>query len=298
MGPAFDQYFRNAALLVMDDPASGSTLLDIGRVFSDPAFRTMKLDRCKNPLVISFWKGIALQAQGEQGLENYGPYVTSKIDGFVSNEIMRPIIAQQQSSFDFRSLMDNKKILLVNLAKGRIGDLNANLLGLIIVGKFLIAALSRVDSIGKTLPTFYLHIDEFQNFTTPSIATILSEARKYKLSLTVAHQFIAQLTDPIRDAVFGNVGSLCAFRVGADDAEKLVKQFEPTFTANDLMNVDNLNAYVRLLINGRPEKPFSIETIAFLPGNIHAIDRLKELSYLKYGRERAEIEADIVARYR
>jgi len=298
MGPAFDQYFRNASLLVMDDPSTGSTLLDIGRVFSDPAFRTMKLERCKNPIVVSFWKGIALQAQGEQGVENYGPYVTSKIDGFVSNEIMRPIIAQQESSFDFRSIMDNKKILLVNLSKGRIGDLNANLLGLIIVGKFLIAALSRADSIGKVLPTFYLHIDEFQNFTTPSIATILSEARKYKLSLTVAHQFIAQLTEPIRDAVFGNVGSICSFRVGADDAALLVKQFEPVFTAPDLMNIDNQNAYVRLLINGRPEKPFNIATLPFKPGTIQTIDRIKELSYLKYGRERSTVEAAIAKRYR
>lgn len=298
MGPAFEQYFRNAALLVMDDPASGSTLLDISRVFSDPAFRTLKLSRCKNPVVSSFWKGIALQAGGEQSLENYGPYVTNKFDVFVSNEIMRPIIAQQHSSFDFRSIMDNKKILLVNLAKGRIGEMNANLLGLVIVGKFLIAALSRADAGGKELPPFYLHIDEFQNFTTPSIATILSEARKYKLSLTIAHQFIAQLTEEIRNAVFGNVGSLCAFRVGADDAEKLAKQFEPTFSTHDLMAIDNRHAYVRLLVHGRPEKPFTITTAPFMPGNVGAIDQLKELSYRKYGRERALVEEEIAARYR
>jgi hypothetical protein len=300
MGPAFEQYFRNAALLVMDDPSTGSTLLDISRIFSDTAFRTMKLSRCKNPTVLAFWNGIALQAGGEQSIENYGPYVTSKFDVFTSNEIMRPIIAQQESAFNFRSLMDNKKILLVNLAKGRIGDINANLLGLIIVGKFLIAALSRADSAGVpgvVLSPYYLHIDEFQNFTTPSIASILSEARKYKLSLTVAHQFIAQLTDEIRDAVFGNVGSLCAFRVGADDAETLAKQFAPVFTAQDLMNVDNRNAYVRLLIHGRPEKPFSIETEAFMPGTVQTIDHLKEMSYLKYGRERAEVEKEIAARY-
>ncbi len=298
MGPAFEQYFRNASLLVMDDPASGSTLLDIGRIFSDPAFRNLKLSRCKNPIVVAFWRGIAMQASGEQGLENYGPYVTSKFDIFTANDFMRPIIAQQESSFDFRQIMDDRKILLVNLAKGRIGELNANLLGLIIVGKFLIAALSRVDSIGKTLPTYYLHIDEFQNFTTNSIATILSEARKYKLSLTVAHQFTAQLTEEIRDAVFGNVGSLCAFRVGAEDGELLEKQFAPVFTARDLMNVDNRNAYVRLLLSGRPEKPFSIETVPFVPGPHDAIDKLRELSYLKYGRNLAEIEAEVNARYR
>jgi hypothetical protein len=297
MGPAFEQYFRNAALLVMDDPESGNTLLDISRIFADPSYRTLKLSRCKNPIVVQFWRGIAMQAGGEQSLENFGPYITSKFDVFTSNDFLRPIIAQQESSFDFRQIMDQKKILLVNLAKGRIGEMNANLLGLIIVGKFLIAALSRTDSLGKNLPPFYLHIDEFQNFTTNSIATIMSEARKYKLSLTVAHQFIAQLNDEIRDAVFGNVGSLCAFRVGAEDGEALEKQFGPTFTARDLMNIDNRNAYVRLLINGRPEKPFSLETLPFKPGSVETIDRLREVSYLKYGRDRAQVEADIMARY-
>lgn len=297
MGPAFEQYFRNAALLVMEDPESGSTLLDIGRIFSDPNFRELKLSRCRNPIVVQFWRGIALAASGEQGLENYGPYVTNKFDVFTSNEIMRPIIAQQQSAFDFRSLMDNRKILLVNLAKGRIGELNANLLGLIIVGKFLIAALSRADSFGKELPPFYLHIDEFQNFTTPSIATIFSEARKYKLSLTVAHQFIAQLTDEIRDAVFGNVGSLCAFRVGPEDAKTLAPFFAPTIHEPDLMGIDNRNALVRLLLRNKPEKPFSIETVAFMPGTLETVDHLRQMSYAKYGRDRAEVEAEILARY-
>lgn len=298
MGPAFEQYFRNAALLTMEDPSSGSTLLDIGRIFSDPAFRELKLSRATNPVVVQFWRGIAMQASGEQGIENYGPYVTNKFDVFTSNEIMRPIIAQQTSSFDFRDIMDNRKILLVNLAKGRIGELNANLLGLIIVGKFLIAALSRSDSFGKELSPFYLHIDEFQNFTTPSIATILSEARKYKLSLTVAHQFIAQLTDEIRDAVFGNVGSLCAFRVGPEDAKVLAPFFAPGATEADIIGIDNRQALVRLLLRSRPEKPFSIETIAFEAGSAEVVDRLRQKSYSTYGRNRAEVEAAVSARYR
>ena len=293
MGPAFEQYFRNSALLVMDDPASGNTLLDISRVFADENFRARKLAACKNPIVKQFWEGIALKTSGEQGVENYGPYVTNKFDVFTTNDFVRPMIAQQKSAFNFRDLMDNRKILLVNLAKGRIGDINANLLGLIIVGKFLIAALSRSDSVGKDLPTFYLHVDEFQNFATPSISTILSEARKYKLSLTMAHQFIAQLTDEIKDAVFGNVGSLCAFRVGADDGEFLQKQFAPTFTAADLMNVDNRNAYVKLLINGKPSQPFNIETLPFQAGTQEYIEQMQALSALRYGRPRAEIEAEI-----
>ncbi len=295
MGPAFEQYFRNAALLVMESPELGNTLLDIARVFSDDDFRARKLAACKNPIITRFWSDIATKATGEQGLENYAPYVTNKFDAFTTNEIIRPIIAQQKSAFNFRDLMDNRKILLVNLAKGRIGELNANLLGLVIVGKFLIAALSRADSVGEDLPPFYLHIDEFQNFTTPSIATIFSEARKYKLSLTVAHQFIAQLTEPIRDAVFGNVGSICAFRVGTTDAEFLEKQFAPTFKANDLMNIDNRNAYVKLLVNGRPAQPFNIETLPFAKGTVEDVGRMKQLSFTKYGRPRAEIEAEIAS---
>ena len=293
MGPAFLQYFRNAALLVMEAPELGNTLVDIGRIFSDDVFRAKKLAACRNPVVLQFWKGIAEKATGEQGLTEYAPYVTSKFDSFTSNEIVRPIIAQQKSAFNFRDLMDNRKILLVNLAKGRIGDLNANLLGLIIVGKFLIAALSRADSFGKDLPPFYLHIDEFQNFATPSIATILSEARKYKLSLTVAHQFIAQLTDEIKEAVFGNVGSLSAFRVGADDAEFLEKQFTPVFNAADLIRVDNFNAHLKLLIGGKPAQPFNIETLPFESGSKENIAKMQELSYLKYGRPRAEVELEV-----
>lgn len=295
MGPAFEQYFRNAALLVMEDPASGNTLLDIARIFSDSEFRARKLAACRNPIVARFWQDIAMKASGDQGLENYAPYVTNKFDAFTTNEIVRPIIAQQKSSFNFRELMDTRKILLVNLAKGRIGDINANLLGLVIVGKFLIAALSRADSAGADLPPFYLHIDEFQNFTTPSIATIFSEARKYKLSLTVAHQFIAQLTEEIRDAVFGNVGSLCAFRVGASDAEFLEKQFAPTFKAADLMNIDNRNAYIKLLVNGKPATPFNIETLPFAAGDSSSVAQMQELSALRYGRPRSEIEGEIAS---
>lgn len=293
MGPAFEQYFRNAALLVMDDPASGNTLLDISRVFADAEFRARKLAACKNPVVARFWTDIAAQATGDQALANYAPYVTNKFDAFTTNEIVRPIIAQQHSAFNFRDLMDNRKILLVNLAKGRIGELNANLLGLVIVGKFLIAALSRADSFGKELPPFYLHIDEFQNFATPSIASIFSEARKYKLSLTVAHQFISQLTDEIRNAVFGNVGSIAAFRIGAADAETLEKQFAPTFSAQDLIRIDNFNAHLKLLVDGKPAMPFNIETLPFKKGNTELVAKMQQLSALKYGRPRAEIEKEI-----
>lgn len=297
MGPAFEQYFRNSALLVMEDPDSGNTLLDISRIFADPDFRARKLAACKNPIIKQFWEGIAAKTSGEQGLENYGPYVTNKFDIFTTNDFVRPMIAQQYSAFNFRELMDTKKILLVNLAKGRIGDLNANLLGLVIVGKFLIAALSRADAVGKELPPFYLHIDEFQNFITPSIATIFSEARKYKLSLTVAHQFIAQLTPEIKDSVFGNVGTLCAFRVGADDGEYLEKQLAPVFGAADMVRVDNYQAHLKLLVGGKPSQPFNIETLPFESGNMAHSTQLQEMSALRYGRPREDVEAEIAERF-
>ena len=298
-GPMFEQYFRNATMLVMDNPETGNTLLDVSRVLADARFRALKLSRCKNPLIVQFWQDIASKAGGESSLANIVPYITNKFDIFLSNEIMRPIVAQEKSAFNFRDVMDNKKILLINLSKGRLGDINANLLGLIIVGKILMAALSRVDTLGKgDLAPFYLYIDEFQNVTTDSIATILSEARKYKLSLTIAHQFIAQLDESIRDAVFGNVGSMAVYRVGTEDAEFFEKQFAPTFSAADIMNIDNYNAYVRVLVKGQPVKPFNIQAMAPPEGGYGIGEKIKELSYLRYGRDRAEVEEEIMQKYR
>jgi hypothetical protein len=299
MGPAFEQYFRNATMLVIEDPATGNTLLDVSRVLADANFRRLKLSRCQNPIIVQFWREIAEKAGGEASLANIVPYITNKFDVFLANEIMRPIVAQEHSAFNFREVMDERKILLVNLSKGRLGDVNANLIGLIIVGKILMAALSRVDVVGKqTPPPFYLYIDEFQNITTDSISTILSEARKYKLSLTIAHQFIAQLEDTIRDAVFGNVGSLGVFRVGTEDAEFLEKQFQPVFSATDIIKIDNRNAYMKMLADGRPVKPFNMETLAPASPRVDLAEKIKELSYLRFGRDRAEVTEEIMRKYR
>lgn len=298
MGPMFEQYFRNATMLVIEDPETGSTLLDVSRVMSNKAYRDLKISRCKNPIVVQFWTEVAEKAGGEASLANIVPYITSKFDVFLANDIMRPIIAQEKSSFNFREIMDGKKILLVNLSKGRLGDINANLIGLILVGKILMAALSRVDALGADLPPFYLYIDEFQNITTDSIATILSEARKYKLSLNIAHQFIAQLEEDIRDAVFGNVGSICAFRVGQDDAEYLEKQFTPVFSAQDLASIDNFNAYIKILVNGRPAEPFDIRLMPREAGDVSQVEQIKELSSLTYGRDRGEVEAAVMGKYK
>lgn len=295
-GPAFEQYFRNSALLVMDHPESGSTLLEIARVMQDKSFRDMKLSHCTNPLVKQFWAS-AERTSGDQGLANYVPYITNKFDGFLSNDIMRPIVAQQKSSFNFRDIMDSKKILLVNLSKGRLGEINTRLIGLILVGKILMAALSRVDSFGKDLPPFYLYMDEFQNITTDSISMILSEARKYKLSLNIAHQLIAQLDEGIKTSVFGNVGSMAVFRVGPDDAEYLAKQFEPTFSAKEMMNIENANAYLKMLVRGSPSRPFSLKVAPPIIGDLEVADLLKELSSLKFGSDRKTVEEDIKTRF-
>ncbi|MFM7088690.1 MAG: type IV secretory system conjugative DNA transfer family protein [Candidatus Paceibacterota bacterium] len=298
-GAMFEQYFRNSAFLVMEDPESGSTLLEITRVLADKKFRDMKLARCKNPIIKQFWIA-AEETTGDQSLANFVPYISSKFDNFISNDIMRPVVLQQNSTFDFRKIMDEKKILLVNLSKGRLGDINANLIGLVLVGKIQMAALSRVDMFGQKMNDFFLYIDEFQNVTTDSIASILSEARKYRLSLNVAHQYISQLDEKIKNAVFGNVGSMAIYRISPEDAKFVEPKFTPMFNSTDITKLDNFNSYVNMLVRGTPVKPFSMTshwTLLGEKGNKDIIEPLKELSYMKFGRPREEVEAEIMARY-
>ena len=298
LGPMFETYFRNATLLVMEDPSSGNTLLEIERVMAEKSFRDLKLSRSKNPVINAFWRDVAEKAGGEAAIANMVPYITSKFDTFLTNEYMRPILLQERSSIKFKEIIDGGKILLVNLSKGRIGETNASLLGLIIVGKLLMAALSRVSVAEEERRDFYLYLDEFQNVTTPSIATILSEARKYRLDLILAHQFIGQLSEEIKRAVFGNVGSIASFRIGADDAEFVQKQFEPVFSAHDLMNIENFNAYLKLLVRGETARPFNIRIMPPRAGDSSRAQAAKELSKLKYGRPREEIEAEISEKYK
>jgi len=292
-GPMFEQYMRNAMLLVMEDTETGSTLLEIPRVLADEQFRRLKLSKCSNPIVKNFWIKEAEKAGGEAALANVVPYITSKLTQFISNDMMRPIISQQESTIDFRKAMDEKKILLINLSKGKIGEINSYLLGMIIVGKILMAALSRVDIPEKDRKDFYFYIDEFQNVTTDSISQILSEARKYRLDLVIAHQFIGQLSEDISKAVFGNVGSLAAFRVGPEDAEFLEKQFEPVFRANDLVNVDNYQCFVKLLLNNESTKPFNISTYPPTEGSRDQAELIKQYSSLRYGRDAKLVEEEI-----
>jgi len=295
-GPIFEQYMRNALLLIMEDPESGSTMVEIPRVLSDVEFRKYKLSKCKNIVVKNFWEKEAEKAGGEAALANMVPYITSKMNVFIANDLVRPIIAQQKSAFNLREIMDGGKILIINLSKGRLGDMNSYLLGMILVGKILIAAFSRADVPEEKRKDFYLYIDEFHNVTTQTITKALAEARKYRLSLTFGHQFIGQLDEETKKAIFGNVGSMLVFRVGPDDAKYLITEFAPVFDEEDLVNIDNYNAALRLLIKGETSQPFNIATYPPSQGNPKVADLIKEYCRAKYGKDRAKVEEELYAR--
>jgi len=301
-GPIFEQYIRNAMLLIMDDPTTGSTLMEIPKVLADAEFRKMKLDACKDHTVVEFWKKEAEKAGGDAALANVVPYITSKLTTFISNDTMRPIIGQQKSSFNLRDIMDNQKILLVDLSKGQIGEINSFLIGLVLIGKILMASLSRTDLPTEKRKDFYLYIDEFQNFTTDSISSILSEARKYGLNLIIAHQYIGQLVNKgdtaIKDAVFGNVGTWTTFKIGTEDAEVLEKEFSPTFNQYDMINIEKGTAYMKLLVDNTATRPFSMRTTWPVLGTVRegVGQKIKTLSRFKYGRDRSIIEAEIKRR--
>ena len=301
-GPIFEQYIRNAMLLIMSHPESGSTLMEIPKVLADADFRKMKLEKCPDPTVVDFWRKEAEKAGGDAALANVVPYVTSKLTSFISNDTMRPIIGQQKSSFNLRDIMDKRKILLVDLSKGQVGEMNAFLLGMILVGKILMSALSRTDIPAEERRDFYLYIDEFQNFTTDSICSILSEARKYSLNLIMAHQYLGQLVKgqdtSIRDAVFGNVGTWLIFKIGSEDAAVLAKEFSPVFNEYDLINIEKYTAYVKLLVDNTASRPFSMATLWPLPGVVQdgLAEKIKALSRLKYGQDRNLVEAEIKKR--
>lgn len=303
-GAMFGQYFRNSALLNMEDPASGNTVLEITRVLANKDFREMKLSKNKNPIIAEFWKS-AEATSGDQGLENFVPYISSKFDDFISNEFLRPIILQEKSAFNFRDIIDGKKILIVNLSKGLLGEKNANLLGLIIIMKLQMAAMSRAESTDLSqFPPFYVYLDEFQNVVTESIAAILSEARKYKLSLNMTHQYMEQLPDYLKSAIFGNVGNMAFFRINSADAAVIEPRIAPRFSKDDVIKQENFNCVVSMLVDGKPAQAFNMDTlnpdgyVTPKNGNPNQIEQLKQLSYLKYGRDRAEVEQEIQDKFR
>ncbi|MEK7157954.1 MAG: TraM recognition domain-containing protein, partial [Patescibacteria group bacterium] len=273
---------------------------EIPRMFTDSAYRKKKLEKVTNPVVKNFCEQEYEQSQRGQQSADMLSYVISKIGRFLSNRMMRNIVGQRVSGFNFREMMDHRKIFLVNLSKGKIGEVNSRLLGFIIVTKLQMAAMARAEVEASERRDFYLYLDEFQNFTTDSIATILSEARKYRLDLIIAHQYIGQLgekgDESIKNAVFGNVGTIVAFRIGVEDAEFLQKEFEPTFTLNDLVNVEQYTANIKLLIDSTASLPFNMKTIYPPPGNAQLKEPLKQLSRLKYGRDRSGVELEIEER--
>jgi hypothetical protein len=309
MGPRLQNYFRNGALTLLADDEEGATILDIVRLYTDDAYREYKSGKVKdNAAVRSFWDKEYANT-GERERQEIIPYFAAKFGPFFTNMQIRNIIGQTKSGFDFRDVMDNKKILFVNLSKGKLGDLNAKLIGMIIVAKIQMAAMGRVDTPEEERKDFYLYVDEFQNFVTDSFASILSEARKYRLNLIIAHQYISQITKlygggkgtyddtTIKDAVFGNVGSMMCFKIGSDDAETVSKEFAPVFSSQDLINIANYHAYIKLNINNTTSRAFSMKTIYDPSGkDKDAAKAFIQLSRLKYGRERAFVDKEISRR--
>ncbi|HRH32469.1 MAG TPA: type IV secretion system DNA-binding domain-containing protein, partial [bacterium] len=299
IGPMFEHNMRNYMLTLMADVKNPGTIVEIPRMISDDAFQKAWVAKVKDPLVRSFWEDEMAKTSDYHKSEMMG-YLVSKVGRFVENEMMRNIIGQSKSAFNFRDIMDNQKILLVNLSKGKTGEVNASLLGLILVAKLQMAAFTRADIPEDQRKDFYLYIDEFQNFVTPSIATILSEARKYRLNLVLAHQYMGQLVrdgkSEIRDAVLGNVGTIMVARVGPEDIETLGKVFEPTFSGQDLMNTDMYTWNVKMIIDNAQAKPFTMKAYPPAKGSRKVGDALKEISRLQFGQDKEIVSRDILER--
>ena len=294
VGPQFEHWLRNAALTLMAQP-EGGTIIDIPRLFTDKEFEKKCVKNVTDPVVKAFWEKQMKKTSDFHKSEMLN-YFTSKFGRFMTNDMMRNIIGQTKSAFDFRDVMDNKKILICNLSKGKIGEINAFLLGMIIVSKIAVGAFSRQDVEEQKRIPFYLYVDEFQNFITEIFATILSESRKYKLSLNITNQYIAQLDEKIRDAVIGNAGTLISFRVGAADAEFLVKEFEP-LKLDDMTTIDKFNFYIKMLIDGAPTRPFNALSNAPDKNDNEKLGQaIRKLSRLEFGRDRSSVDREIKER--
>ena len=300
IGPRFEHAIRNAMLTVMVEP--GNTFVEVVRVLTDSTFVQELLPKLQDPIIRRYWTDQIAQTADFHKSEVLD-YIVSKFGRFFTNKLMRNIIGQSQSSYDFRRVMDDGKILLVNLAKGKIGEENSNFLGLILVPRILIAAMSRQEIPESERRDFYLYVDEFQNFATPDFAQILSEARKYRLNLIVANQFIGQMEEEVKNAVFGNVGTVVSFRVGVTDANYLQHEFQPTFNEADLINIEKFNAYIKTSVRNEPVKPFSMDltkdmTAINAAKNAKIAEAIIQLSRLKYGRSKELVEAEIAHRAR
>lgn len=298
IGPRFEHAVRNAMLTVMSE--EGSTFVEVVRVLTDAKYVQELLPKVSDPIVRRYWTDQIAQTSDFHKSEVLD-YIVSKFGRFVTNKTMRNIIGQSKSAFDFRRVMDEGKILLINLSKGKLGEENSNFLGLVLIPKILIAAMSRQEIPEEKRKDFFLYVDEFQNFATPDFATILSEARKYHLNLTVANQFIGQVEEEIKNAVFGNVGTVIAFRVGVTDASYLQREFQPIFTEQDLINVERFHVYMKTIVNNEPVPPFSADlTKDMKKEKAKANDKIAQaviqLSRLKFGRPKELVDAEISQR--
>ncbi|MDD5039822.1 MAG: type IV secretion system DNA-binding domain-containing protein [Patescibacteria group bacterium] len=281
---------NNCILALLEYP--GSTMLGISRILVDKKYRSKVVEKITDPIVKSFWID-EFAAYNERFRNEAIAPIQNKVGQFLSSAIIRNIVGQAKSTIDLRSLMDEGKILLLNLAKGRIGEASSALLGAMMITRLQLAAMSRVDIPEEKRRDFYLYVDEFQNFATESFANILSEARKYRLNLVIAHQYIEQLDETVQAAVFGNVGTIMCFRVGAGDAEFLAKEFFPTFTEEDLVNLTKYNVYMKLMIDGVASEPFSAATLPPLEGATNNRDKVIRVSRERYSKPRALIEDKI-----
>jgi len=306
-GPRIQHYFRNGCLTLMDDEEDGGTLIDVPRLFVDEAFMRYKVSKVRNPVVKSFWEHEYAKT-GDREKQEMIPYFSAKFGPFITNTTIRNIIGQPKSAFNIRKIMDEQKVLLVNLSKGIIGDLNAQLLGLVFVSKINMAAMSRADIPEEQRKDFYLYVDEFQNFATDTFGEILSEARKYHLALIMAHQFIAQIggsgekyskggKPSIKDAVFGNVGTITSFKVGAEDAEYLEKEYAPLLSQQDIIGIANFTTYCKLNIDNATTRPFDMKTVWDTNyRNLEVGKIIKEYSRKMYGRKKEYVDMEIEAR--
>ncbi len=279
---------NNTILALLEYP--NSTLLGINRMMADSEYREKVVDKVTDPVVKSFWKNEFARYSEQYAVEATAA-IQNKVGQFISTPLIRNIVGQVKSSINMRDIMDNRKILIMNLSKGKIGEDNSMLLGGLLITKIQLAAMSRVDTIEKERKDFFLYIDEFQNFATRSFVTVLSEARKYRLSLTLGHQYISQMEEEVADAVFGNVGTIVSFRVGAEDAEQLEKEFSPDIKADDLINLPKYNTYVKLMINGVSGRPFSAVTIPPWEGEDEKMkNKIISISGERYGSDRKTVE--------
>jgi len=298
VGPRFEHAVRNAMLTAMSD--TGSTFVEVMRILTDAKFVQEILPKVTDPIIRRYWTDQIAQTSDFHKSEVLD-YITSKFGRFVTNKVIRNIIGQSVSSFDFRKIMDEGKILLINLAKGELGEENSNFLGLILVPRILMAAMSRADTPESERRDFYMYVDEFQNFATPDFAVILSEARKYRLGLCVANQFIGQVEEEVKNAVFGNVGTIISFRVGVTDANYLQHEYSPTFGEEDLLNIERYHAYIKTVVNNEPVPPFSMDLTKDMAAqkaseNDRVSEIIKEMSRLKYGRDLKLVDAEISRR--